>query len=223
MKAKISEIFYSIQGEGLYVGRPMVFVRFWGCNISCKFCDTHFKDFKMLSVENVTKRIDRYKKFTRYISLTGGEPLLWIDFLQVFLPILKRKRFIIYLETNGLLFENIEKVLRYLDIISMDIKLPSSTQLRPFWKEHSEFAKKVCSEKLSIFFKTVICKDTVFSDIKKLCSFVKKFRTPLVLQPDSLNISDYLVKKTLSFLNFLKENRIDAYFIPQIHKFLNMK
>ncbi len=57
MKAKISEIFSSIQGEGLYLGKRHIFVRFFGCNMRCAYCDTMPSIYEELSIDEVTNEI----------------------------------------------------------------------------------------------------------------------------------------------------------------------
>ena len=104
-KYKVNEIFYSIQGEGRFAGEASVFVRFAGCNKSCKFCDTNHQSFVSLTASKIVQRIfteahggPRRFSFIRII-LTGGEP-----FLQVDLPLIKelRRHFDhICVETNG--------------------------------------------------------------------------------------------------------------------------
>ena len=74
---KIRESFTSIQGEGPYVGQKQLFVRFCGCNLKCKYCDTDFVPEKSrdYSVDELVKEINSSGEvFT--ISLTGGEPLV---------------------------------------------------------------------------------------------------------------------------------------------------
>ena len=85
---KIKEIFTSIQGEGPYIGYKQVFVRFCNCNLKCNYCDTEFTPdgyFEDFSPKELVEYIKRFETF-HSISLTGGEPLLSVDFLKEFLP-----------------------------------------------------------------------------------------------------------------------------------------
>lgn len=95
---KISEIFYSIQGEGHHVGYPTVFIRFSGCNLACPFCDTQHAEGIMMNDNDIIHAVNLYK--ADWIVLTGGEPSLHID--EQFIYLLKRatgKK--IAIETNG--------------------------------------------------------------------------------------------------------------------------
>jgi 7-carboxy-7-deazaguanine synthase len=76
MALQVSEIFYSVQGESTYAGRPCVFVRLTGCNLRCRWCDTAyaFYDGETLTVEQVLERVRAYK--CPLVEITGGEPLL---------------------------------------------------------------------------------------------------------------------------------------------------
>jgi len=75
MKMKISEIFQAIQGEGPEMGKPTIFVRFSGCNLNCKFCDTKYhKNGKEMNEEDVINEIKKHS--IKNITFTGGEPLL---------------------------------------------------------------------------------------------------------------------------------------------------
>jgi len=75
---KISEIFHSIQGEGVLVGLPSVFVRTSGCNLRCAWCDTPYTSWKPegedLSVDEVVHAAAEFG--TRHIVVTGGEPMI---------------------------------------------------------------------------------------------------------------------------------------------------
>lgn len=74
----ISEIFYSLQGEGLLIGMPSVFVRTSGCNLRCGWCDTPYASWKVegkeLSLSEILERIASYK--CHHVVLTGGEPMI---------------------------------------------------------------------------------------------------------------------------------------------------
>lgn len=96
---KINEIFYSLQGEGIYTGTPAVFVRFSGCNRSCPFCDTDFGDFIEMSDDEIIEEISRYP--SNHIVLTGGEPSLQLN--EAFIHKLKEAKKYIQIETNGTL------------------------------------------------------------------------------------------------------------------------
>lgn len=96
----ISEILYSIQGEGMNAGKPAVFLRFGNCNLNCKWCDSKFarKNNKEVSLDEVVNEIKKYKECKRLV-ITGGEPML-----QQPAIIEIRKKFpdyFIEVETNG--------------------------------------------------------------------------------------------------------------------------
>lgn len=75
---RISEIFYSIQGEGVLTGVPSVFVRTSGCNLRCTWCDTPYASWQPegpeMSIEEILAEVEKHP--TRYIVITGGEPMI---------------------------------------------------------------------------------------------------------------------------------------------------
>src|SRR3990167_6666766 len=110
--AAVSEIFSSLQGEGTHLGERHLFLRFEACNIHCEYCDELGKpgsDFDLNTV--VEKLIEADREFGphAYISLTGGEPLLYVSFLKELMPRLKEHGFKLYLETNGILWKALEQ------------------------------------------------------------------------------------------------------------------
>ena len=97
---RISEIFLSIQGEGIDQGEPTIFIRTVGCNLRCKYCDTAyaFTGGKEMSLEEVYKKI---KSFGYYnVCLTGGEPLLQTDIYDLIYRLLLNG-YKVWVETNG--------------------------------------------------------------------------------------------------------------------------
>jgi 7-carboxy-7-deazaguanine synthase len=121
---RISEIFRSLQGEGVLIGTPTVFIRTVGCNLECSWCDTeHAREGgEELSIEQIMTELDKHK--TQFICLTGGEPLIQKDAIKL-LDMLVDKGYHITLETNGSLpLEDVPCAENML--ISMDIKCPSS-------------------------------------------------------------------------------------------------
>lgn len=98
-KARVQEVFLSIQGEGIYAGRREVFVRFLGCNMKCIFCDVEREREAPYYIPlSLLQRIKEEGKGTKWLSLTGGEPLLRKDFLEEFLPLIKKEGWRINLE-----------------------------------------------------------------------------------------------------------------------------
>ena len=116
MKTKINEIFSSIQGEGPVVGYKQLFIRFCGCNLNCAYCDTEFTEGNEFSPQELYEKISTEYDLKTFhsISLTGGEPLLSVDFLKEFLPLIKDKTKI-YLETNATLTQNLLELNNYID------------------------------------------------------------------------------------------------------------
>lgn len=98
LKIPISEMFFSIQGEGVLQGIPSVLVRLAGCNLKCVWCDSKIKNSYEFSIEELITKISQHN--CKYIILTGGEPLIYEDI--VFLTQeLKNKGFHITVETNA--------------------------------------------------------------------------------------------------------------------------
>lgn len=230
MKAKISEIFRSLQGEGLYIGVPQVFIRFWGCNMSCGWCDTpasrQTSRYQIFSAAKLRDRVVSLAKRCHSVSLTGGEPLLQADFLSDFLPLIRKKGIKIYLETNGVCVEALSKILKWIDIISMDIKLPSSTGDKPCWEEHAAFLR-VAGQK-EVFIKAVVSAKTRPADIARMIAVIRKNGrdVPLILQPQSgragVDFRD-AVKKCLEYQRRCLQYLPDVMVIPQVHKIIKIK
>ena len=120
----INEIFYSLQGEAREVGLPTVFVRLTGCPLRCTYCDTEyaFKGNNMLSIDEILSKVKQYN--TRYVCVTGGEPLAQID-CHVLLDALIKDDYQVSLETSGSI--DIGAVNSGVSIV-MDVKTPSSNE-----------------------------------------------------------------------------------------------
>jgi 7-carboxy-7-deazaguanine synthase len=122
---KITEIFYSLQGETRTVGLPTVFVRLTGCPLRCVYCDTAyaFKGGQRMSFEEIFDKISHYQ--TPYVTVTGGEPLAQPDCIP-FLKALCDKGYQVSLETSGALPVNAVDS-RVMKVI--DLKTPSSGEM----------------------------------------------------------------------------------------------
>jgi 7-carboxy-7-deazaguanine synthase len=96
---RLSEIFYSLQGEGFHAGTPAVFIRAAGCNLACAFCDTDFSLKEKLSPEDVVARIADYP--ARFVVLTGGEPTIQPEAIRALVTLLHESGYYVTMETNG--------------------------------------------------------------------------------------------------------------------------
>jgi 7-carboxy-7-deazaguanine synthase len=121
---RITEIFFSLQGESVRVGLPTVFIRLTGCPLRCQYCDTAyaFHGGKKLSIEDILEEVKRYN--TTYICVTGGEPLAQPACLDL-LTALCDAGYDVSLETSGAL--DCTRVDSRTMII-MDLKTPDSLE-----------------------------------------------------------------------------------------------
>lgn len=94
---RVNEIFYSIQGEGVFTGTPAVFVRFSGCNLQCPFCDTDHQPYSMMDEARIAAEVDTYP--ARHVIITGGEPSLQLT--DSLVDLLHRTGHTVHVETNG--------------------------------------------------------------------------------------------------------------------------
>jgi 7-carboxy-7-deazaguanine synthase len=222
MKGKISEIFKSIQGEGLYLGQKQIFIRFYGCNLDCKFCDTRPKFFKEYTADELLTEIRPYRDEFPNLSFTGGEPLIQTDFLKEILYLTKKEGFINYLETNGTLPEALKSVIVLVDVVAMDFKLPSSTGLDSFWLEHLRFLRLGSGKE--IFVKAVINRDTREEDLLTGINLIRRTlpSTVFVLQPDSSCVYNLIKDKLENFKDICQANNVVSCVIPQAHKLMGL-
>ncbi len=180
-RVNLSELYLSLQGEGLWVGIPMVFVRTTGCLRRCLYCDSEYT----LIAERLCRIYHGWKKglpdlvldnplaleqvleltvkaagdVADWVTFTGGEPLLQADFLAMLGAELKGQGFRILLETEGGLPDRLQKVLPYLDAVAADIKLPSTTGELLDWEKTERFGQLVSQAPVQACFKIVVTPD----------------------------------------------------------------
>jgi 7-carboxy-7-deazaguanine synthase len=114
----VNEIFFSVNGEGLQSGRPMIFIRLAGCNLRCNWCDTPgaLEQKDQWELPAILSEVENHR--AEWVCITGGEPLV-----QDIVPLVEALPHKISLETNGTLYH---EVLSTIDFVSVDIKPPSS-------------------------------------------------------------------------------------------------
>ncbi|MDD2732686.1 MAG: 7-carboxy-7-deazaguanine synthase QueE [Desulfuromonadaceae bacterium] len=240
----ISEIFSSIQGEGMLAGRRQIFVRLMECNLDCRYCDTDFIKADMCRLETqpgsgtfynlplplslnkisaiFAEWLLRLPAAHHSVSFTGGEPLLSADSLAEWFPEI-RKILPIHLETNGTLPIALQKVKPSVDYISMDMKLPSTAGCSaPLWDLHALFLRECYGKNVSV--KVVVGEGSTDSEIIQVCEVIAAVdaKLPLFLQPLSLSDGGVGISAARIFhLQELASSRLpDVRVIPQMHKLL---
>jgi len=165
---KISEIFASVQGEGLRQGEATLFVRLAGCNLKCDFCDTKYawKGGENLDIEQILSRIEQESKRlpADWVCLTGGEPLM--QDLRGLSERLKEMGMKIQIETNATFYQDLS-----VDWYTVSPKPPDYF----FQPEYREKAKEV---------KLVVSKELTSEVVQKLRNEFPE-KTPILLQPES--------------------------------------
>jgi 7-carboxy-7-deazaguanine synthase len=228
-QADVIEIFSSVQGEGLLIGQRHIFVRFKACNLNCSFCDTDKNTgYETLDIPGAVKQIDDLNLYSTHntIALTGGEPLLYSEFLKGLLPQVRDRGFNVYLETNGTLADNLDDVIQHIDTISVDIKLPSVSKDKPCWQEHKSFLERAFEKEF--FIKVVVSDEIDMSEFDQALSLAKdmSFDIPFIIQPQTkeglcrINIS---AEKLLGLQEKALRSLNNVLVIPQAHKMMGIK
>ena len=147
-RLRITEIFFSLQGESATVGYPTVFVRLTGCPLRCGYCDTEyaFKGGEWMTLPGILEKVASYD--TRYVTVTGGEPLAQPDCIPL-LQQLCDAGYRVSLETSGALDMSAvdPRVIKV-----MDLKTPGSGEVErnhyeniPVLQSHDEVKFVICN------------------------------------------------------------------------------
>jgi len=226
MTGFVGEIYASIQGEGIKVGQRQTFVRFLGCNLSCNYCDTPESQkmygpfiYQGKTFENpvsIDFLIDKIQEDE--VAITGGEPLLQIDFLVGLCKRLKKSIKRVYLDTNATLPDQLKRVIDYVDMISLDFKIPTATGRPKLWDEHENCLK--VAVKRDVFVKIVINENVLPGEIEKACDIITRIDSsiPLVIQP----VYGRSIPNILDIQSKALARLMDVRIIPQVHKYLNL-
>jgi len=205
---KISEIFFSIQGEGVEIGLPTVFVRLFACDLRCTWCDSMYAvegtDFKDMSIEEVTAEIERFN--CKRVCFTGGEPLIQQKGLEILAKDLVHDEYEIVLETSG---HKDSPPVFWTDscLISMDCKCPGSGMEK---RMDFELMEKLRSKDQLKF----VIQDEADYEYAKGILKKYKIRANIVFQPVYGSSLKWLTERVL-------EDRLERVrVLPQLHKII---
>lgn len=242
--APVREIFCSVQGEGPYVGIRQAFVRFSGCNLNCNYCDTDFAnpgtcDYEQVegsgyfekiknpvSVTQLETMLQPFKKL-HSVSLTGGEPLLYADFIErlnISSPL--------YLESNMTLPDQARKLTEKVAYVSGDFKLPESLRgIGPETREaHMEntvecFRLLRKNHSRDCFCKIVVDNSTEPETISQAVEAIAPYVSCVILQPETPIGRDLMnpgsIQASVQGIMELQKSLleiVDTRVIPQTHR-----
>lgn len=240
---RLKEVFSSLQGEGVLIGRRQLFVRLSRCNLDCAYCDTDYVDSPTWSAEVepggaerreypnpttpafLTELIGRWQSRIQHhsLALTGGEPLVQGEALAEWLPVV-RGILPVYLETNGTLPEPLEQLLPYISWVSMDIKLAGTSGSPTPWGAHAAFL--ALSQAKACQVKVVIDLQTTEDELVEAARFVHRHapQTPLILQPKTVADRPTVTgRHLLSLQGTVVREHPATLVIPQVHPLLSIR
>jgi 7-carboxy-7-deazaguanine synthase len=201
---RISEIFCSLQGEGVLMGTPTTFVRTVGCNLDCAWCDTRYarQGGTEMTIDQIFDRVER--EGVPFVGVTGGEPLLQEDIHRL-ISLLVDNEYHVTVETNGSMpLESIpdsEEVM-----ISMDVKCPSSGMSDRNLMENLEFlaprdqVKFVIADRVDYLFSRKVLRE-------------HEINAPVIFTPVGGTVLKPLAEWVLA-------DRLMVRVMPQLHKMI---
>jgi organic radical activating enzyme len=250
------ELFSSVQGEGPHVGVSTLFVRVGGCDLRCRWCDSPHTwrpaaecrvelargvgRFRILpnpvSVEKTLAAAERLELDAhRFVSLTGGEPLLQAEAVSALAGALRARGPRIYLETHGLAADALERTLDAFDVVCMDWKLASDVQVADrsthrevgsFHDAHEGFLR-VARRAREVLVKVVVSPASQDPELDEMAERVASVdpATPVILQP----VTPFgpvgqapSAQRMLALLARLSRRLADVRLIPQVHRSLGV-
>lgn len=210
----LSEMFCSVQGEGLFIGERQIFVRTAGCAATCSWCDTVYSKVQTprfvvhdgaktpwrpnpVSLDDLMADLTALARAhapVTAVSLTGGEPLEQPEFSGAIARAARERGFRVHLETAGLHAAALRTMVGDVDAIAMDIKLPSATGVDTF-DAHRAFLAAIRgtafepgrNPERSIFVKVIVDLEATVEEIDRAAALAAEAdrRIPFVLQPES--------------------------------------
>lgn len=199
---QVSEIFYSLQGEGTNLGKPSIFLRLAGCHLRCTWCDSkftwHLKSGKKMKTEEVIKAIQKYP--AKHLVITGGEPLIQQSALKELLS--KIHGYYVEMETSGSLKSHLDE---YIDQYNCSPKLNNSGNKAIHLEKFPE--KKT-------YYKFVVSKPENLSEIKIFITKNKLNPEKIILMPEGVTKRE-LAKKSLWLSEICKKENLRLS--PRLH------
>ncbi len=232
-RARVSEIFTSIEGEGIFVGKKTLFIRFSGCHLKCRWCDTKYAlpldsgtEYQIDEIEDLIIR--ELQPFTYKVNFTGGEPLLQTDAVIKLADFIKKQTNLkTYIESSCFDSELFSKVLPYIDICKIEFKTDDSKVVENEVYDSLVLNEIKCLElavesNKTTYIKIVVTNSTNLESFKNLVYNISKKIRPsdivgFIIQP-SHGVDQPTVNKLLDTYDIVQPMFPEVRIIPQLHK-----
>ena len=234
---KLSEIFTSIEGEGILFGTKTMFVRLAGCPFKCHWCDTPYAlpmDSGIeYSIEEVKEIISKSLQPNTYkINFTGGEPLVQHDAVIELAKFVRQKGLRAYLESSCYDAARFAKVLPYIDICKVELKLRDSKivnekQYSNLLKNEQECLRRAINNGKTTYIKVVVTNSSNLEEFKDIVVEVFKIAEPselagFIIQP-SYRIDEPTLDVLFGFYDAVYPMYDQVRVVPQLHKIIGAR
>jgi 7-carboxy-7-deazaguanine synthase len=215
---RISEIFYSVQGEGILAGVPSVFVRTSGCNLRCSWCDTPYTSWnpegEEITLDAIVERVASFP--ARHVVITGGEPMIAKGIVELS-DKLRTHGMHITFETAGTVFAPVA-----CDLMSISPKLANSTPEGVFHDRHEQLrlqpdVLRKLTEAYAYQLKFVVANETDLGELQEIAALVNAPPEKIILMPEGTN-SDVLSERGVWIAELCKQH--GYRFGPRLHVYL---
>jgi len=236
LKVSLSEIFTSVEGEGIYFGTKTLFVRLAGCHLKCFWCDTPYalsmQDGREYDISDAIRLIDKnLVQNTFKVNFTGGEPLLQHKAVYEMAKHLRNKGLRTYLESSCFSVERFKEILPLIDICKIEFKLSDSEVVdHEHYGELLENELKCLEEavksKKTTYIKVVVSKlsdEKEFEELTKMiferigADDIKGF----IIQP-SYGSSEPTMDHLFKFYDTVYPHYEQVRIVPQLHKVMGI-
>lgn len=232
-RVRVSEIFTSFEGEGVFVGKKTLFIRLSGCHLKCRWCDTKYAlpldsgtDYELNEVKDLI--VKQLQPFTYKVNFTGGEPLLQTDAVVQLADFIKTHTNLrTYIESSCFDSELFSKILPYMDICKVEFKTEDSKVVDDgdyddLLRNEFRCLELAVKNNKTTYIKIVVTNSTNLESFKNLVYNISKkidpsYITSFVIQP-SYGIDQPTINKLLDTYDIVQPMFPEVRIIPQLHK-----
>lgn len=232
-RVRVSEIFTSFEGEGVFVGKKTLFIRLSGCHLKCRWCDTKYAlpldsgtDYELNEVKDLI--VKQLQPFTYKVNFTGGEPLLQTDAVVELADFIKTHTNLrTYIESSCFDSELFSKILPNMDICKVEFKTEDSKVVEngdydDLLRNEFRCLELAVKNNKTTYIKIVVTNSTNLESFKNLVYNISKkidpsYITCFIIQP-SYGIDQPTVNKLLDTYDIVQPMFPEVRIIPQLHK-----